>query len=125
MFHSGVVRGDVLRRLHPSDLGCFQSYRSIPELSRYQGWSPMSEAEASAFLTQMNAASLFSRGQWIQLGIAEPSAEHLIGDIGMHLQVKEQGQRKEGSIPVMRYEAALFNPALTLSLAPPIWWRSH
>ncbi len=45
----------------------------------------MSETEASAFLTTMNTASLFSPGEWIQLGIAEPKSDHLIGDIGIYV----------------------------------------
>ncbi|HLX70535.1 MAG TPA: GNAT family N-acetyltransferase [Verrucomicrobiae bacterium] len=77
--------GGLLRRLRPTDLDCFQSYRSIPELGRYQSWLPMSETEASAFLTQMSTASLFSPGEWIQLGIAEPFADRLIGDIGIYV----------------------------------------
>ena len=77
--------GGRLRRLTPRDLAAFQAYRSIPELGRYQGWSPMSEAKAVAFLEQMNAAPLFTQGRWIQLGIAEPDTDALVGDIGLYL----------------------------------------
>lgn len=45
----------------------------------------MSETEASAFLTTMNTASLFSPGDWIQLGIAESKTDRLIGDIGIYV----------------------------------------
>ena len=38
--------GGRLRRLRPADRVAFQAYRSIPELGRYQAWSPMSKAEA-------------------------------------------------------------------------------
>jgi len=74
--------GGLLRRLRPSDLSSFQAYRSIPELGRYQGWSPMSGAEAMAFLAEMKDAPLFTPGQWVQLGIAEAATNRLIGDIG-------------------------------------------
>ena len=77
--------GGRLRRLHPRDLAAFQAYRSIPEVGRYQGWSPMSDADALAFLDEMHRAPLFTPGQWIQLGIAEPEADALVGDIGLHL----------------------------------------
>jgi aminoglycoside 6'-N-acetyltransferase len=43
----------------------------------------MSETEATAFLASMSEAPLFTRGEWIQLGIAEPEADQLIGDIGI------------------------------------------
>jgi len=75
----------LLRRLHASDLAAFQAYRSIPELGRFQGWPSMSESEALAFLDEMNTIPLFSLGEWVQLGIAEPATNRLIGDIGVFL----------------------------------------
>ena len=77
--------GGRLRRLGPADREAFQAYRSIPELGRYQGWSPMSEAEALEFLTEMHQAPMFTSGEWVQLGIAEPESDLLVGDIGLHL----------------------------------------
>lgn len=78
--------GGRLRRLHPRDLVAFQSYRSIPELGRHQGWSPMSDEEAHGFLDEMHRAPLFTPGQWVQLGIARPDdSDELIGDIGLYL----------------------------------------
>jgi ribosomal-protein-alanine N-acetyltransferase len=80
----------LLRRLRTSDLSSFQAYRSIPELGRYQGWSPMSEAKTLAFLNEMNTAPLFTPGEWVQLGIAELGTEGLIGDIGLFLATDER-----------------------------------
>ncbi|WP_205854977.1 GNAT family N-acetyltransferase, partial [Piscinibacter defluvii] len=74
-----------LRRLHPRDLAAFQAYRSLPELGRYQGWSPMSDAEALQFLDEVHSAPLFAPGHWVQLGIAEPESDALVGDIGLYL----------------------------------------
>src|SRR5215471_13547290 len=82
--------GGCLRRLRRSDLGAFQAYRSIPELGRYQGWSPMSEAEALVFLVEMEATALFQPGQWVQLGIADPRTELILGDIGLRLSEDSQ-----------------------------------
>jgi RimJ/RimL family protein N-acetyltransferase/uncharacterized protein YhfF len=77
--------GGRLRRLRPADREAFQAYRAIPELGRYQGWSPMSEAEALEFLVQMNQTPLFTRAAWVQLGIAELQSDALVGDIGLYL----------------------------------------
>jgi len=77
--------GGLLRRLRPDDLAAFQAYRAIPELRRFQGWSPVSAAEARSFLAEMQDASLFTPGRWVQLGIAEPEGDQLIGDIGVFL----------------------------------------
>jgi hypothetical protein len=51
-----LLPGGLLRRLRTSDLAAFQAYRSIPEIGRFQGWSPMSEAEAVAFLADRSTA---------------------------------------------------------------------
>ena len=77
--------GGLLRRLRHSDLTAFQTYRAIPDLGRFQGWLPMSEAEALEFLSEMNETMLFTPGKWVQLGIAESESDQLIGDIGLFL----------------------------------------
>ncbi|WP_128003665.1 GNAT family N-acetyltransferase [Piscinibacter defluvii] len=77
--------GGRLRRMHLHDLAAFQAYRSLPELGRYQGWSPMSDTEALEFLDDVHRAPLFMPGHWVQLGIAEPESDALIGDIGLYL----------------------------------------
>ncbi len=82
-----------LRRLSADDLAAFQAYRALPELGRYQDWSPMSDSDALAFLLEMNRAPLFTPGEWVQLGIAEPGSNHLIGDLGLHLS--EDGETAE------------------------------
>lgn len=71
--------------MHLHDLAAFQAYRSLPELGRYQGWSPMSDTEALEFLDDVHRAPLFAPGHWMQLGIAEPESDALIGDIGLYL----------------------------------------
>lgn len=77
--------GGRLRRMLPRDHAAFQAYRALPELGRYQGWSPMSDAEAFAFIEDMQRAPLFTPGQWVQLGIAAPESDLLVGDIGVYL----------------------------------------
>jgi len=71
--------------MRPSDYEAFQAYRGIRELGRYQGWLPMSEAEALKFLAEMSQAPLFVTGHWVQLGIADPASDRLVGDIGLYL----------------------------------------
>jgi [ribosomal protein S5]-alanine N-acetyltransferase len=80
-----VATGIMLRRLTIADLAAFQAYRGDPELGRYQGWSPMSDEEASAFLSEMSTAPLFRPGSWTQIGIAEAVSQDLSGDIGLFL----------------------------------------
>jgi len=79
----------LLRRLTTADVAAFQAYRTDPEVGRWQGWSPMTGAEALAFLALMRRAPLFARGEWCQLGIAlraqgeATESGPLIGDIGL------------------------------------------
>lgn len=77
--------GGTLRRLRVEDLGAFQSYRSIPELGRFQSWTAMSDIETSSFLADMAQAILFTPGDWVQLGIASAHNDELVGDIGIHV----------------------------------------
>src|SRR6185295_87942 len=77
--------GVVLRRLGAADLGAFQAYRRDAELGRYQGWLPLLDASARAFLEEMGSVPLFRPGEWAQLGIAAPGGGAILGDIGLHL----------------------------------------
>ena len=83
----------MLRRLTVADLPAFQAYRSDAELGRYQGWRPMPDADAAAFLAEMQGAPFPRWGDWIQIAIARPEDQGLIGDIGICFA--EDGQHAE------------------------------
>ncbi len=74
-----------LRRLAPCDLAAFQAYRGDPEVGRWQGWRPMGEAAAGAFIAGMQASPFCPLGEWFQFGIADAD-DRLIGDIGVCLR---------------------------------------
>ena len=74
-----------LRRLRVDDLPRFQHYRADAEVGRYQGWLPMDDAAAVAFLAQMAATPFCPPGHWCQIAIAEADNDVLIGDIGLCL----------------------------------------
>ena len=73
-----------LRRLRPSDFRAFHAYRSDPGVARFQGWSPMTEDEAMAFLRDQGRNAGLEPGEWAQLGIAVDD-DRLIGDLGLFL----------------------------------------
>lgn len=75
----------LLRRLRPPDLPVFHAYRSDVELARFQGWVPMSLGAAESFLKAMEVVPLFQPGAWAQIAIADPSSDHLFGDVGLWL----------------------------------------
>lgn len=73
----------TLRRLRTGDLPAFQAYRHDPEVWRYQGWDPVPDAEALAFLTEMEQAPFGVPGEWLQIAIAAADGDGLLGDIGI------------------------------------------
>lgn len=86
----------LLRRFTPEDLIAFQSYRSDPEVGRYQGWEVMSDEAALAFLTDQSLTVFGTAGQWVQVAITHRDTGELIGDIGIcvseeHVGVVELG----------------------------------
>jgi RimJ/RimL family protein N-acetyltransferase len=73
----------LLRRMRAPDLPAFHAYRQDPVVGRYQGWSPMSESEAAAFIDEMSDAGLFLPDRWVQLAIARADDDLLVGDVGL------------------------------------------
>jgi len=73
----------VLRRFGVADLPAFQAYRQDAELSRYQGWQPVPDAEALRFLHEQERAQLGVRGAWLQVALTRRSDGGLIGDLGL------------------------------------------
>lgn len=86
-----VREGDVrLRTLREADdLAVFLGYRSDPQVARYQGWWPMDEAKARAFLREQGEAHPDphpdSAAGWRQLAIADAATDALLGDLGVWL----------------------------------------
>lgn len=76
----------TLRRLRPSDLRAFQSYRNDPVVARFQSWEVMDDARATGFLSAVsNMEPLLQPGQWSQIAVADSGTDALIGDVGLHL----------------------------------------
>ena len=91
----------AVRRLQPSDLEHFASYRADPVLARYQGWAPMTLEEAREFIASMLTQPTLEPGSWLQLAIADGEGDELLGDIGLCLH--ENGDAEIGF--TLRHEA--------------------
>ena len=76
---AGAVR---LRALRAGDVDDFLSYRSDPEVARYQGWQLMDRDAALVFLHDATP-SPWREGVWAQIGIARAEDDRLCGDIGL------------------------------------------
>jgi RimJ/RimL family protein N-acetyltransferase len=80
-----IAKDIVVRRLAPTDLHDFQSYRNDPQVALYQGWSAQSDADAANFIDEAQRATLFAPNCWCQIGIALRESDTLIGDIGLFI----------------------------------------
>ena len=90
----------TLRRLRPGDLAAFQAYRHDAEVGRYQGWEPISDEEARAFLAEMSQAPFGQPGEWLQIAIADGADDRLLGDIGLYTMAA--GREAEFGITLAR-----------------------
>jgi RimJ/RimL family protein N-acetyltransferase len=71
----------VLRRFQPADLAAFVTYRSYPEVARYQSWdAPYPAAEGERMITELLGQHPDTPGQWFQYAVALRSTHELIGD---------------------------------------------
>lgn len=71
----------ILRRFTGVDLTPFVTYRSDPEVARYQSWNaPYDPADAAALIAAMQVVQPGAPGEWYQVAIADRSTGQLIGD---------------------------------------------
>lgn len=71
----------ILRPFDLSDAETFSTYRSDPEVARYQGWdAPYSLIQAQEFIQSMRDVHPGAPGEWLQLAIQLKSSGQVIGD---------------------------------------------
>lgn len=96
----------ILRAFDETDIDVFLTYRSDPDVARYQGWeAPFSREQAASFIQSMQERVPGTPGEWFQVAITLKDSSDLIGDcafkilggdprqaeIGMTLDRKYQG----------------------------------
>jgi RimJ/RimL family protein N-acetyltransferase len=81
-FDSFTTKRLVIRRLLTEDAETMSSYRSLPEVSRFQSWEQYSIQKASELISEMKASDPSVVGKWFQFGISLKTTGELIGDIG-------------------------------------------
>ena len=86
----------VLRRFLGRDLARFQTYRRDPEVGRYQGWSAMDDAAATAFIAKMAVVQIGVPGEWFQIAVADKVLDVLVGDIGIGIDRNRDGVAEIG-----------------------------
>src|SRR5688572_3574612 len=83
----------VIRRFQPDDAATLASYRSKPDVARYQSWSGFGSAEATDLIAQMGSSEP-SAGQMYQMAIEAHG--QLIGDFGYLLDQREHATARIG-----------------------------
>ena len=75
-----------LRPFQVDDLEAFVTYRSDPEVARYQSWDrTFSMADAEAFLASQRGLEFGQLGEWLQLAIVERGTDALCGDCAVRV----------------------------------------
>ena len=72
-----------IRILMMEDKKDFFSYRSLPEVYKYQSWQPKDIKESEDFINKNDVSNLNIPNKWLQLAICLKTKQ-LIGDIGIH-----------------------------------------
>jgi len=109
----------LVRQLKLSDLSDFYTYRSNPEVTKYQGFDVMTMEQAETFIKKNLTKKFGKPGEWVQYGIENMETKQLIGDcaiklnqndtriaeIGMTISHNEQqkGFAKECFIGIVQY----------------------
>lgn len=75
----------LIRNLKNSDLDNFHSYRSNPEVTKYQGFDVMNMAAAEAFIAGQIDKMFGEPGAWVQYAIENKETAQLIGDCAIKL----------------------------------------
>ncbi len=84
----------ILRPLGPQDAVTFSTYRSDPQVARYQGWeAPFSLKQAQDFIAEMISQEPGQPGQWYQIALERKEDGQLIGDCAFH--ISDDGQQAE------------------------------
>jgi RimJ/RimL family protein N-acetyltransferase len=81
----------LLAPMRTEDAAALFAYRGDPDVGRYQGWQPASEAEAAVFIAEQVACVFGTPDSWCQLAIGSKATGELIGDFGVHFPSTTDG----------------------------------
>ena len=78
----------LLRRLRRGDAESLCSYRSLPEVARYQSWDSFGPNDATRLIDDQHARQPGIPGTWFQMAIVEKGTDSMVGDCGMHCRLE-------------------------------------
>jgi len=78
-----------IRNLKVTDLFDFHTYRSNPDVTRYQGFDVMSLEQAEEFIKAQTEKRFGKPGEWVQYGIEKKETGKIIGDCAIKLELND------------------------------------
>lgn len=91
-----VTRRLTLTKLVAADAPQLFRYRSNPDVSRYQTWTPGSLDEVQQFIEALQPVDMDTPGKWFQLGIRCKVTRLLVGDAVIHFPTDSLKQAEIG-----------------------------
>jgi len=86
----------VLRRFEASDAQALASYRSDPDVARYQAWESCSLEEAKRFVESLEELAPGIPGKWFQFAVSLTPSGLLIGDCALRCTRSDPRQAELG-----------------------------
>ncbi|MBX7105066.1 MAG: GNAT family N-acetyltransferase [Gemmataceae bacterium] len=86
----------LLRRLRADDAEAIATYRSRPEVTRYQSWDTYTAADAAKLIASQATVVPDTPGTWIQLALIAVDGDTVIGDCGIHFRADDPRQVELG-----------------------------
>jgi RimJ/RimL family protein N-acetyltransferase len=106
----------ILRPLRKNDAQDVFSYRSQPDIFKYQSWQPNKIVEVEQFIDSQIVGEPNIPNTWFQLAICKSDSDGLIGDCGLHFLAKDSNHVEIG-ITLKREEQGLGYATEALELA--------
>jgi len=86
-----------IRRFNADDAEAFATYRSDPDVARYQGWeAPYPLEKAKRSIESLEGQAPGAPGAWFQFAVALTSTGMLIGDCGLRPTRRDPSQAELG-----------------------------
>lgn len=87
----------ILRPFEDRDIIPFSTYRSDPEVARYQGWeAPYSIQQAEQFVAAEKTRQRAQPGQWVQVAMELKATGEMIGDCAFYCLENDPRQAEIG-----------------------------
>jgi aminoglycoside 6'-N-acetyltransferase len=72
----------TIRRFRADDADAFATYRSDPDVARYQGWgTPFTVEQARRFIAELDGTHPDTPAQWFQFAVTDGASGQLLGDV--------------------------------------------